>query len=415
MGAALLFLLLLRTPAADGAPHRFDVTAFGARGDNATDNTASFRAAVAAAAQAAPAVVLVPPAPGAYLTGAFNLSSDTTLLVQGTVRGISNRSQYPVVAPLPSYGSSRDVGHARYQALIMTEPGAARVKILGTGAIDGGGAFWWDLYARKALEHGRPRLIELYNASDVEVGQLTLRDSGFWTLHPVYSNRVWLHDLRISAPADSPNTDGIDPDSSTDVLIERCWISCGDDHIAIKSGLDAAGRAVNLPSRNITVRGNRHLAGRGISIGSEVSGGVSDVWIEDVVHAGPSEHGLHIKTAYSRGGYVTGVTYRNITLGKVVGDSFISLTTSYGGGGGGADTLTRITDIRYENVRTGAGAIAKEGAGSWKCFEKRPCENVVFVDVVLSGAQAQAWTCKHVGNASVSNVSPSGLSQCFGD
>ena len=72
------------------------------------------------------------------------------------------------------------------------------------------------------------------------------------------------------------------------MLIERCTISCGDDHIAIKSGLDGPGFAVNKPSRNITVRGNLHLAGRGISIGSEVSGGIEMVRIEDVQHVGPS-------------------------------------------------------------------------------------------------------------------------------
>ena len=130
------------------------------------------------------------------------------------------------------------------------------VHISGEGTLHGGGAWWWKKRASSstALAAGRPHLLEIYNSSRVEVAGITLQDSAFWTLHPVYSHDVYIHDVNISAPADSDNTDGIDPDSSSNVLIERCVISCGDDHIAIKSGIDAAGRSFNMPSRNITVK-----------------------------------------------------------------------------------------------------------------------------------------------------------------
>jgi polygalacturonase len=431
--------------------HAYAVTDYGAVGDNRTVDTLAFRAALAAAAASAarndPAHVLVP-APGIYLIGAVNISSDTIFEVESgaVIRGVPSRDpvQYPIVAPLPSYGTSRDVGYARYQALIMTVPGSQRVTLTGGGTIDGGGAFWWDLLHTKELKHGRPHLVELYNSSDVTVSHLTLQNSAFWTLHPVYARGVHIHDLTITAPADSPNTDGIDPDSSSDVLIERCSISCGDDHIAIKSGIDAAGRAVNMPSRNITVRYNTHLAGRGISIGSEVSGGVENVRIEDTLHLGPSEHGLHIKTSSTRGGFVRNVTYRNVTLGEVVGDAFISLTTSYGGRstvGRDAPPLTEIRGIRYESIRTattattatttrdglGAGKSASSKhatAGIWDCFEGRPCEDVELVNVNLTSIASPwrranggaAWSCSHVGGSGtlVDDVVPAGLSKCLG-
>jgi polygalacturonase len=310
----------------------------------------------------------------------------------------------------------------------MTVPGAQRIRLTGGGTIDGSGAYWWELFHSKSLEHGRPHLVELYNSSDVTVSNLTLQNSAFWTLHPVYARGVHIHDLTITAPEDSPNTDGIDPDSSSNVLIERCSISCGDDHIAIKSGIDAAGRAVNLPSRNITVRRNTHLAGRGISIGSEVSGGVLDVLIEDTLHLGPSEHGLHIKTSSTRGGFVRNITYRNVTLGDIVGDAFISLTTSYGVSTMERDVspLTEIQGIRYEKIRSTRKIIASDRsvsmlskhatAGIWNCFEGRPCEDLELVDVHLTSRGDDDWSCSHVGRngTRVDDVSPSGLSVCLG-
>ena len=172
-------------------------------------------------------------------------------------------------------------------------------------------------------------------------------------------------------------------DSSENVLIERCTISCGDDHIAIKSGLDSFGLAVAKPSRNITVRGNTHLAGRGISIGSEVSGGIEHVRIKDISHLGPSEHGLHIKTSPTRGAYVRDVAYDNITIGNVVDDFVISLTTSYGGSHGSppASALTEITGVSYSNIRRGGSTIHDTGAGEWECFPKRPCTNFSMLEV----------------------------------
>jgi len=282
--------------------------------------------------------------------------------------------------------------------------------------IDGNGKYWWDLHKSKHLKIGRPRLVELFNCSGVEVGGVTLKNSGFWTLHPVYSRNVWIHDLNITAPGDSPNTDGIDPDSSQDVLIERCTISCGDDHIAIKSGLDEAGRTVGIPSRNVTIAGNLHLKGRGISIGSEVSGGVEDVFVRDVIHLGPSEHGLHIKTSKTRGGYVRNVWFMNISIGEVTGDSVLGILTSYGGSHSDSTHLTDIRDIHFVGInRTANAPEASHGPGTFGCFsDSAPCHNITFTDVSLAPARGD-WSCKYIseGSGNVKNVVPSGLSKCI--
>lgn len=407
--AALLALTCSPLCSAE-ASQIFDVEAFGAKGDGSTVNSAAFRDACSAAAAAGGGTVRVPT--GDFVTGAFNLSSGVTLEVQagGTVIGAADLMEFPVIPALPSYGVSRDKNQEfRHQALVMASD-SSNVRIIGDGVIDGNGKYWWD--QQSTLEAGRPRLVELQNCTDIEVAGVTLLNSGFWTLHPIYSRRVWIHDINITIPLDAPNGDGIDPDSSQDVLIENCDITAGDDHIAIKSGIDEAGRAVGMPTRNVTVRNNIHRAGYGISIGSEVSGGVEDVFVSNVQHLGPSKHGLHLKTAKSRGGYIRNIWYQNVTLGDVESDQILSITTSYSGGTS-APTLTDIDGIHFVNVTRVPGAKKnKKGPGEWSCFSTAPCKNITLTDVHLEPVDGD-WKCEFVTNGKVENVSPSGLSKCF--
>lgn len=227
-------------------------TIAGCNGNGVTDCTRGFRAATAYLENQGGGTLLVPA--GTFLTGGFNLSSGTTLALHGTILGIANASEYfyPAVAPLPSFGTGRNGEPGRMHPLVWAIE-AASVTITGDGAIDGQGAYFW--HRNNKLE--RPHLLELYNCTNAEVSWITLRNSAFWTLHPVYSRGVHIHHVQIEAPPSSPNTDGIDPDSSIDVLIEYCNISCGDDHIAIKSGLDAAGRAFGRPSVRIATHFSR--------------------------------------------------------------------------------------------------------------------------------------------------------------
>ena len=153
------------------------------------------------------------PGPGTFTTGPFNISTRTTLTIEAdaVVKGSTDVAEYTIIAPLPSYGSARDGSppgcpkdgcHTRFQALVMVPPGSTDVILNGPGTLDGSGAFFWA--ERDHLKAGRPHLIEIHGATRVEVGGLTLLDSGFWTLHPVYSKDVHIHDLNISAPAPSP-------------------------------------------------------------------------------------------------------------------------------------------------------------------------------------------------------------------
>lgn len=269
------------------------MTDFGAVGDGRTDCTAAIIAAVAAASRRAARTsrkAAVRFGRGlTFLTRPFNLTSGLVVQVDGTIRaatGDAAQRQWPRLPPLPTYGRDRDGAKRwRHQALIMAEQ-AHGVVIRGRGTIDGQGAWWWT--RRRELRGGRPHLLEFYNCTRVELAGVTLRDSPFWTVHPVYSSWVHVHDVTIRAPLYAPNTDGIDPDSSRHVLIERCDISCGDDHVAIKAGLNAHARDgfPRYVTENVTVRHNVLRTGMGVSVGSETSGGIRDVRVLDNVFRG---------------------------------------------------------------------------------------------------------------------------------
>lgn len=187
------------------------------------------------------------------------------------------------------------------------------------GTINGQGQTWWKKYRQKLLNHTRGPLVQIMWSSNILISNITLRDSPFWTLHPYDCKNVTIRNVTILAPiSEAPNTDGIDPDSCEDMVIEDCYISVGDDGIAIKSGWDQYGISYGRPSKNILIRNLvvRSMVSAGVSIGSEMSGGVSNVTVENL-HVWDSRRAVRIKTNIGRGGYVRHITYRNLTFQNV--------------------------------------------------------------------------------------------------
>ena len=311
-------LLLLFLLSAALAWTSVNVLNFGAIGDNVTDCSAAFYAALAAVEAAGGGEVVVP-APGLFKTLPLNLTSNTRLTVNGQIWAIetTNTSRWPVVGVVKTYVSSFPA--TRFQPFIFA-PGPDRttnISIAGSGEINGAGPFWWCKPDGQGgcpnFDERRPHLASFHNVSGLEISGVTLRNSAFWTLRPVFCEDVHIHDATITTPwcgGDSPggpggawpplparrcprfsprptpsphffllgpNTDGIDVDSSVNVLIERCDISVGDDHVTVLAGAGASGLLWALPSRNVTVRDNVLGTGMGLSVGSSVSGGVSDV------------------------------------------------------------------------------------------------------------------------------------------
>lgn len=248
MNAALLFfnsILWLLAEGSHSSNHLvLDVTEFGAVGDGITEDTAAIRRAISYAFDDdSHSKIVLFPSNKTFISAPLNLTSNMIFQVDGVLKAITNSTQdfdkkWPQIPPLGNYAASEDNGrYLQYQAFLYSHS-ANNITIRGSGVIDAMGPWWWYafLHNSHSLPAGRPNLIQFVNCSDVEITGVLLKDSPFWTIHPVLCDNVHIHHMAIRAPMYAPNVDGIDPDSSSNVLIEYNDISCGDDHIAVKAG-----------------------------------------------------------------------------------------------------------------------------------------------------------------------------------
>ncbi|AQK94583.1 Pectin lyase-like superfamily protein, partial [Zea mays] len=210
---------------------------------------------------------------------------------------------WPLIAPLPSYGRGRDEPGARYSNFIGGS-NLTDVIITGkNGTINGKGQVWWDKFHAKELKFIRGHLLELLYSENIIISNVTFVNAPYWNLHPTYCTGV-----TILAPVNSPNTDGIDPKSSSRVKIEDCYIVSGDDCVAVKSGWDEYGIRFNMPSQHIVIQRLTSVSPTSamIALSSEMSGGIRDVRAKDSV-AINTESAIRVKTL----GAIAGVLSRN--------------------------------------------------------------------------------------------------------
>ena len=387
------------------------VTEYGAIGDNATDNTAAFRSAAAAVAAASGGQLLVPA--GDFKTAPFNLSSNALLRVEGTVWGVESLANWPKVAGLPSYASPDAMPGARYHPLVWAV-NASNVSVAGSGTINGAGIWWW----RQMTSNARPHIMEMHNVTGVDISGVTLQNSAFWTLRPWLCTNVHIHDMRILAPwPNDPggvlNADGIDCDSSQHVVIERNFLSVGDDHVTILSGAGAAGRAFGVPSRNVTVQDNVLGTGMGLSVGSSVSGGVEDVVFRRNVmteRAGDWGAGAHIKTRITYGGYIRNIAFLDNVFHRVATAGLWIETDYQSKGNCTAETCTEIRDIVFRNFTV----QAPSGTGYLNCYAARPCQNITLDGVHINSSAWGQGSCNNVASGTFTDVTPPGLAKVCG-
>eukprot|EP01084_Bolivina_argentea_P115765 205810_1 len=259
------------------------------------------------------------------------------------------------------------------------------IKIFGNGIIDGNGHSGW-----APNDPNRPYLLDLLWINHLKIYNITLTNSPCWTCHPCFCSNVIIDNITIST--DGSNTDGIDPDSCKNVLIQNSYISTGDDCIAIKSGRDEDGRAVNISSNNITVRNMRFGNGHGISIGSEMSGNVTNVLFDGLFMDGTND-GPRIKSAPCRGGKVVNITYKNIVMEGV--QTGIALTKQRNDCANKTIVFPEFTNIFYQNI---TGTATKQ-AGSFICLEQSPCYDVYLKDVNITANDG--FECQYVHGQSV--------------
>ncbi len=208
---------------------------------------------------------------------------------------------------------------------------------------------------------------------------VTISNGPMWTLHPVYSENVIIHGVNVVT--NGPNNDGCDPDSSKNVLIEDSYFSTGDDCIIIKAGLNEDGWRVGKPSENIVVRRVRGAQGHGgVGIGSEMSGGVRNVWVHDCEFKG-TDRGLRIKSMRGRGGVIENVWYERVRH-EDIRMMVVELTTFYGSSTLVPHTQTPPT-IRNVHVRDITATGAQKAIDIIGLPEK-PIEDVTFDNVEVT-------------------------------
>jgi polygalacturonase len=299
----------IKTPAKETV---VSIEKFGAVGDGKTLNTKAIQAAI----DACPVNGVVEIPRGVFLSGALYLKSDMTLhlAADGVLKGSAVPADYaPMIRnrfegwELETYASLINAGSIDRGDF----PKIRHISIRGEGKISGGGNTLAQAIIATHGLRGRGRLICLMNAQDVEIQGLTLEEPPCWTLHYIYSENVTCHDLTINSNV--RNGDGIDPDSSRNSYIFNCAFSTGDDCIAVKSGKNPEGNVVNRPTENVLIADCRFDRGHGISIGSEISGGIRGVRVEDCV-AGKLLYGMQIKATKDRGAFVEDVVVRDCDL-----------------------------------------------------------------------------------------------------
>ncbi|MDO4268541.1 MAG: glycoside hydrolase family 28 protein [Eubacteriales bacterium] len=378
---------------------------YGAVPDDGKLDTEAIQKAIDETSGKGGGTVIVPA--GSFDTGAITLKDNVNLCLQDPETKLLftqeiNHENYPLV-----YGHWEGQPLYNYSAFIYAKD-AENIALTGDGTMDGqagdGTPWCWmsrdymtdyqdddrnalmDMNANRVPvkerifgegHYLRPNFIQLIGCRNVLVEGITLLRSPMWEVNPVLCTNVTVRGIHISTKA--ANNDGIDPESSNYVLIEDNYFDTGDDCIAIKSGRNADGRETNTPSQNIVIRNNVFADGHGgITIGSEVSGGVRNVFADNNQFDSPNlKYALRFKTNAVRGGEIENIYLRNTTI-KSVSDAVVHATMLYEEGRHG-DFMPRFKNITIENLKSTGGDF-----GIFvEAFEEVPVTGLVMKNVEL--------------------------------
>ncbi len=371
--AAIPAVALAVSPTCD--PH-----SYGAKGDGVSKDTAAIQAAIDACEREGGGTVRL--TSGTYLSAPIVLKSNITLHLEkgATLLGSADHADYP---------AKMEFHLPDLQPLVSAE-NASNVAITGEGIIDGAGESWWQ-EIRSLKDHGilgnghpRPKLIVFDHCKHVLLEGITVQNSPMWQVVPYYSDDVTIRNVRVLAPPNSPNTDAVDPFSSSHVLIDHLYADVGDDNIAIKSGpINSPGP--DDPSRDITIQDCTFLHGHGLSVGSEIAGGVQNVHAERIRFEG-TDNGIRIKSNRDRGNDVGHLSFRNIEMKNVKNALIISeyYPKVLPPDGEAAQPITRLTPNFHDITLDDVTATRSESAGAIVGLPEAPIARVVFRNVKIS-------------------------------
>ncbi len=375
-GAAVLGLAVCSAGAQSGKVCA--VQQYGAKGDGVTLDTAAIQSAIDDCAASGGGAVRLAGA-AKFVSAPLVLKSHITLEIAAgtTLEGSTKHADYPEIEQF----------HEKGRQGLLSATNAEDITIRGGGIIDGRGESWWE---HRGPGETRPRLIVFDHCRHVLMENITVENSPVWQITPYYSDDLTFRNMKILAPLPAGhNTDGIDPFSSSHVLIDHVTIDTGDDNVAIKSGQPGSA-GPDAPSHDITVRDCVFLHGHGMSVGSEVAGGVQHVRVERVQFKGTTQ-GIRLKSGRDRGGDLSDFTYKDITMQDV--GTAVQITDYYGGDRAGAAAATaapvsRLTPhfdgIRIENLKVNGAKMGLDIEG----LPEAPIKNLVLEDVQIEAAKA---------------------------
>ena len=247
----------------------------------------------------------------------------------------------------------------------------------------------------------RPQFVQPYRSRNVLIEGITIVNSPMWEIHPVLCTNVTVRGVTIDSHG--PNNDGCNPESCRDVLIENCSFDTGDDCIALKSGRNDDGRRLAVPVENVVVRNCTMKDGHGgVTIGSEMSGGARNVFVERCRMDSPElDRALRIKTNAVRGGIVERIYMRDVTIGEVK-EAIVHVDFNYEEGDKGAHTpIVRDIEVRGVTSRKSALGLFLRG------YERSPISNVRLTDCTFQNV-AKGDVLEHVSNVTLTNVTVNG-------
>lgn len=390
----------------------YNLANYGAVGDGVTNNTQIINNTILLCSNEGGGKVVVPA--GKFFTGPINLQNNVNLhLEEGAeILFSTNPSDYPIV-----HTSFEGTELMNYSPLVYAYQ-KSNVALTGKGILNGqaknenwwywagGESYGWKEGMRNQKEplnlfrlmdmgedgvpvservfgeghYLRPTFVDFFECKNVLLQGVKIIDAPFWVIHPMKSTNVTVDGVTVQSHG--PNNDGCDPEYSKNVLIKNCIFNTGDDCIAIKSGRNAEGRRVAIPSENIIVRNCKMIDGHGgVVIGSEISAGVRNVFVEDCLMDSPNlDRAIRIKSNSKRGGLVENVYVRNLEVGQVK-EAVLKINMFYGiYGKQEGNFIPEVRNVFLENVKVKNGGKFGILATGYK---QLPIQNVKFTNVKI--------------------------------
>ncbi|MDR2906766.1 MAG: glycoside hydrolase family 28 protein [Bacteroidales bacterium] len=396
-----------------------NITDFGGMGDSLFDNKAVFQKLFAMAEEKGGIHIVVPEG-NYFVKGPLHLESNVCLDLQkgATLWFSSDPKDYLPVVKTSWEGTFL----YNYSPLIYAYQ-KENISIIGQGTINGNAAetfaTWRTLQNEsqalsRDMNHTnvpveervfgeghylRPQFVQFFECKNLLMEGITVTNSPFWCVHVLKSTNATFRSMKFTAR--NINNDGIDPEYSSDILIEDIDFDNGDDNVAIKAGRDHEGRAQNTPSENIIIRNCRLKGLHGVVIGSEMSGGVQNVFVENCVASGYLKRGIYLKSNPDRGGYMRNIYVDSLALDEV--EDCFYITSFYHGQGEGH--VTDIHNVHISNItckRATAAGIVIQG------FSEKPIHDIYFQNVMIDTAKI-ALSLTNTTNIVMNNVCIGGV------